>query len=78
MNWSPRLVASLSVRLRRLFRSRETVISPPVPSTFGKARDRILERLLERGHVHAGALQQRGGAAVLLVEEREHAGAAAR
>ena len=35
MNWSPRLVASLSVRLSRLLRSRETVISPPWPSTLG-------------------------------------------
>ena len=35
MNWSPRLTASLSVRLSRLFKSRETVISPPCPSTLG-------------------------------------------
>jgi hypothetical protein len=35
MNWSPRLVASLSVRLSRPLRSRETLISPPVPSTLG-------------------------------------------
>ena len=35
MNWSPRLVASLSVRLSRLLRSRDTPISPPWPSTLG-------------------------------------------
>ena len=35
MNWSPRFVASLSVTLSRLSRSRETSISPPCPSTFG-------------------------------------------
>ena len=35
VNWSPRFTASLSVRLRRLLSSRETVISPPWPSTFG-------------------------------------------
>ena len=36
MNWSPRLVASLSVRFSRLLRSREMPISPPCPSTFGR------------------------------------------
>ncbi len=35
MNWSPRFTASLSVRLSRLESSRDTPISPPVPSTLG-------------------------------------------
>ncbi len=36
INWSPRLLASLSVRLSKLPSSRETDTSPPVPSTLGK------------------------------------------
>src|SRR6185503_19156848 len=36
-----------------------------------QAPDGFLERLLERRHVDPGALQERGGARVLLVQERE-------
>ncbi len=36
MNWSPRFCASLSVRLSRLASSRETLTSPPCPSTLGR------------------------------------------
>ena len=70
MNWSPRLPASLSVRLSRLLRSRETPISPPVPSTLGRSLDRRLERRLQPGHGDAGAGEQRCGPAVLLGEQR--------
>src|SRR5258706_176915 len=38
---------------------------------FGEPLDRVFERFLQRRDVHAGALQERGSAAVLLVEERE-------
>ena len=44
MNWSPRFCASLSVRLSRLFRSREMLISPPRALDLGQAVDRLLER----------------------------------
>jgi hypothetical protein len=40
MNWSPRFAASLSVRLRRLLRSRETLISPPGPRLWAAGRSR--------------------------------------
>src|SRR5262245_51603429 len=36
MNWSPRFCASLSVRLRTAFSSREICTSPPWPSTLGR------------------------------------------
>src|SRR6185437_11895408 len=49
MNWSPRLVASLSVRLSRLLRSREIVISPPVPSTFGRLLISVRSAACTRG-----------------------------
>ena len=36
MYWSPSFCASLSVRLNRLFNSRDICTSPPAPSTLGK------------------------------------------
>ena len=36
MNWSPRFCASLSVRFSRFDSSRETLTSPPCPSTLGR------------------------------------------
>ena len=70
MNWSPRLPASLSVRLSRLLRSRETLISPAGPFDFGQPPDRLLERGLQPGHGDARAGQQRRSAAVFLREQR--------
>ena len=49
MNWSPRLVPSLSVRFRSRVRSRDTVISPPCPSTFGRLAIDCASAVLRRG-----------------------------
>ena len=70
MNWSPRLVASLSVRLSRLLSSREMEISPPCPSTLGRRSMALVQRGLERGHVDPGAGEQRRAAPVFLLQQR--------
>ena len=71
MNWSPRFCASLSVRLSRLPRSRPTETSPPWPENLRQAVDRLVEVGAQRRHVDAGAGQQRAGAAIFLLEQRQ-------
>jgi hypothetical protein len=53
-----------------LLRSREIVISPPVPSTLGRRSIDCLSALCRRGQGDACAGEQRRRAAVLLRQER--------
>ena len=70
MNWSPRLLRFLVGQVEQVDRVAADLISPPVPSTFGRRSMRALQRRLQRRHVDAGALQQRARAAVVLVQQR--------
>ena len=46
------------------------MISPPVPSTFGRLPIAVLSAVCSARHVDARAREQRRGAAVLLREQR--------
>jgi len=75
INWSPRFCASLSVRLSRLVSSRETLTSPPWPSTLGRRSMACLSAALQAAGVGAGTRQQRCRAAIRLVGAARRAGA---